>query len=114
MPISNFNRKLEILRFLIFLYGKLIQLAVRLEQEGLDAMDVRAKEAEALQLIDALRAEMHRAWNGSAATVMRNLREINNTAQRKVRELEEAVDKVGKVADILNTIDRAIQLVSGL
>ena len=114
MPISNFNRKLEILRFLIFLYGKLIQLALRLEQEGLDATDVRAKEAEALQLIDALRAEMFQDWNGSAAGVMRELRDINKMAQRKVRELEEVVDKVGKVADILNTIDRAIQLVSGL
>ena len=114
MPISNFNRKLEILRFLIFLYGKLIQLALRLEQEGLDATDVRAKEAEALQLIDALRAEMFQDWNGSAAAVMRELREINKTAQRKVRELEDVVDKVGKVADILNTIDRAIRLVSGL
>ena len=114
MPISSFNRKLEILRFLIFLYGKLIQLAVRLEQEGLDATDVRAREAEALELIDALRADMNRTWNGSAATVMRDLRDINNTAQRKVRELEETADQVGKVADILSTIDRAIQLVAGL
>ena len=45
---------------------------------------------------------------------MRQLRDINNTAQRKVRELDEAVDKVGKVAEILDTIDRALQLVSGL
>lgn len=114
MPISNFNRKLEILRFLVFLYGKLIQLALRLEQQGLDAADVRAREAEALQLIDALRAKMFRDWNGSAAAVMRELRAINKMAQRKVRELEEAVDKAGKVADILNTIDRAIRLVSAL
>jgi uncharacterized protein YukE len=114
VAISNFNRKLEILRFLVFLYGKLIQLSLRLELEGLDAADVRAKEGEALELIDALRAEMSRSWNGSAAAVMRGLREINNTAQRKVRELEETADKVGKVADILNTIDRAIELGSGL
>ena len=114
MPISNFNRKLEILRFLVFLYGKLIQLAVRLDLEGLDATDVRAREAEALRSIDALRSDMHRTWNGSATAVMRDLRDLNNAAQRKVRELGEAVDKVGKVADILNTIDRAIALVSGL
>ncbi len=114
MAIRNFNRKLEILRFLIFLYGKLIQLALRLEQQGLDATDVRAREAEALQSIEALRAQMFEDWNGSAAAVMRELREINNTAQRKVRELEDAVDKAGKVADILNTIDRAMQLVGGL
>lgn len=114
MPISNFNRKLEILRYLIFLYGKLMQLALRLEQQGLDATDARAREAEALQLIDALRADMFQDWNGSAAGVMRQLRDINNTAQRKVRELDEAVDKVGKVAEILDTIDRALQLVSGL
>jgi hypothetical protein len=114
VPISNFDRKLEILRFLIFLYGKLIQLAVRLEQDGLDSTDVRAKEAEALQLIDALRADMHKDWKGLADAVMRDLREINNTAQTQVRELDKVVDKVAKVADILNTIDRAIQLVSGL
>lgn len=114
MPISNFDRKLEILRFVIFLYGKLIQLALRLEQEGLDATAARAKEAEALQLIDALRADMFNDWNGSAATVMRDLRDINDTAQRKVRELDEVVDKVAKVADILGTIDKAIQLVRGL
>jgi hypothetical protein len=114
VPISNFNRKLEILRFVVFLYGKLIQLALRVEQEGLDAADVRAKEAEAQQLIDALRAEMFQDWNGSAAAVMRELRDINNSAQRKVRELDEAVDKVGKVADILDTFDRALQLVAGL
>ena len=114
MPIANFNSKLEILRFLVFLYGKLIQLSLILEQKGLDTADARAKEAEAQKLIDALRAEMYRNWNGSAAKVMRDLREINNTAQRKVRELEDTVDKTAKVADILNTIDRAIQLVSGL
>ena len=53
MPIANFNRKLEILRFLIFLYGKLIQLSLRLEQDGLDTTDVWAKEIEAQKLIDA-------------------------------------------------------------
>lgn len=114
MPIVNFNRKLEILRYLVFIYGKLMQLSLRLEQDGLDATDVRAREGEALELIDALRAGMFRGWNGSAAAVMRELRQINKAAQRKVRELEETVDKAGKVADILNTIDRAIQLVRGL
>lgn len=114
MPISNFNRKLEILRYLIFLYGKLIQLAVRLEMEGLDATDVRAREAEALQRVDALRADMLRTWNGSAAAIMRDLRAINAAAQRKVRELQDAVDKVGKVADILDAIDRALRLARSL
>jgi hypothetical protein len=114
VAISNFDRKLEILRFLIFLYSKLIQLSLRLEQEGLDASTVRAKEAEALELIDRLRADMFRTWNGSAADVMRQLRAINNTAQRGVRELADAVDKSGKVAHILDTIDRAIRLASGL
>ena len=67
MPISNFNRKLEILRYLIFLYGKLMQLALRLEQQGLDATDARAREAEALQLIDALRADMFQDCGRHAA-----------------------------------------------
>lgn len=114
MPISRFDRKLEILRFVIFLYGKLIQLAVRLEQQGLDTTDVRAREAQALQLIDALRADMRRDWHGSAAAVMRDLRDLNSTAQRKARELEQTVDKVGKLTDVLHTIDRAMKLVGGL
>ncbi len=47
MAISNFDKKLEILSFLVFLYGKLIRLAVILEQKGLDATDVRKREKEA-------------------------------------------------------------------
>ena len=45
---------------------------------------------------------------------MTDLRRINENAQRKVRELQSAADKAGKVADILGVIDRAITLASGL
>ena len=75
---------------------------------------MRAREGQALQLIDALRADMHRAWNGSADAVIRDLRDLNNAAQRKARELERTVDKISKLADVLHTIDRAMQLVGGL
>ena len=57
---------------------------------------------------------MLRTWNGQAAALMTDLRAINESAQRKVRELQNAVDKVKKVASILGEIDRALTLVRGL
>lgn len=114
MPISNFDKKLEILSFLVFLYGKLIRLAVTLERQGLDAKDVRKREKDASKLIDQLRSDMFRTWSGQATKVMADLRDMNAKAQRKVRELESVADKVGKVADILSVIDRAIALVASL
>ena len=114
MAISNFDRKMEILGFMVFLYGKLIRLAVIVEKEGEDSTPVRDREKQASKVIDDLRSDMFRTWNGQASRIMADLRGINENAQRKVRELESAVDKAGKVADILGVIDRAITLVSGL
>lgn len=114
MAISNFDKKLEILSFLIFLHGKLVKLSVILDQQGEDNTETRKREKEAQKVVDMLRGEMFRSWNGQAASVMRDLRQMNENAQRKVRELEKVADKVGKVAEILSVIDRAINLVSGL
>lgn len=114
MAISNFDKKLEILSFMVFLYGKLIRLAVILERQGLDAKDVRKREKDAAKLIDHLRSDMFRTWSGQAAKVMGDLRDMNAQAQRKVRELETVADKVGKVTDILSVIDRAMVLVGSL
>ncbi len=114
MAITSFDQKLEILSFLLFQYGKLIKLAVILEQQGLDSSDARTREEEALKEIDRLRGDMLRTWNGQAAALMTDLRAINESAQRKVRELQTAVDKVKKVASILGEIDRALALVRGL
>ena len=114
MAINSFDQKLEILSFLLFQYGKLIKLAVILEQQGLDSTDARKREKEASKEIDRLRGDMLRTWNGQAAALMTDLRAINESAQRKVRELQNAVDKVKKVASILGEIDRALTLVRGL
>lgn len=114
MPITAFDRKLEILSFVIFLHGKLITLALVVEQMGEDAAEVRRREDEAMQTIDALRADMLSVWSGNAAAVMRDLRAINTDAQRRVRELGDAVDRAQKLADILIRIDQAIALARGL
>lgn len=114
MAISNFDRKMEILGFMVFLYGKLIKFAVTVEMAGEDSTHVRSREKQAAKVIDDLRSDMFRTWNGQANSIMTDLRGINENAQRKVRELESAADKAGKVADILGVIDRAISLVSGL
>jgi len=114
MAITNFDRKLEILGFMIFLYGKLIRLAILVEKAGEDSTPVRDREKQAAQVIDDLRSDMFRTWNGQASNIMTDLRSINDNAQRKVRELESAVNKASKIADILGVIDRAIALVKGL
>ena len=114
MAITRFDDKLEILSFLVFLYGKLIRLAVVLERQGIDAREVRKREKEASELVDQLRGDMLRGWSGQAKKVMEDLRAMNAQAQRKVRELETTADKVSKVADILSVIDRAINLVGAL
>lgn len=114
MAIRNFDRKMEILSFMVFLYGKLIKLAVVVENQGIDSADIRLREKQAAKIIDDLRADMFRSWNGQAKKVMTDLRGINESAQRKVRELESSVDKVGKVAAVLGVIDRAITLATGL
>ena len=114
MAISNFDRKMEILGFMVFMYGKLIKLAVIVENEGEDSTPIRSREKQAAQVIDDLRSDMFRSWNGQANKIMTDLRRINENAQRKVRELQSAADKAGKVADILGVIDRAITLASGL
>lgn len=114
MAITDFDEKLKVLNFLVFQYGKLINLAVILEQQGLDSSEAREREKEAMQKIDKLRSEMFRTWNGQTQQLMTELRAINQSAQRKVRELKSAVDKVGKVASILGEIDRALALVAGL
>lgn len=114
MAITNFDRKMEILGFMVFLYGKLIRLAVIVEKAGEDSKPVRDREEQASKIIDDLRSDMLRAWNGRADKIMEDLRGMNENAQRKVRELESAIDKAGKVADILGVIDRAIALAGGL
>ncbi len=114
MAISNFDKKLEILSFLLFLYSKLIRLSLIVEQQGEDATSVRQQESEALILIDALRGDMIRNWNGQADILMQDLRAINEQAQRKVRELESAVKKVEKLAEIIGVIDKAINLIKVL
>ena len=114
MAIKAFDKKLEILSFVIFLHGKLITLALTIEQLGEDASEVREREAGAMQVINSLRREMLADWSGSAAGVMRELRAINSDAQRRVRELADAVDKAQKVTTILARIDKAISLARGL
>ena len=114
MAISAFDKKLEILSFVIFLHGKLIRLALVLEQMGEESARVREREAEALQTIDAMRAAMLTTWSGNAKSVMRDLRAINADAQRRVRELEDAVDRIGKLTSVLERIDKAIALVRNL
>ena len=61
MAISNFDKKLEILSYLIFVQGKLIKLDVKLVQQGEDSAEVKKREKNAQKAIDTLRSDMFRS-----------------------------------------------------
>lgn len=108
------EEKLELVNFLIFLRGKLQSLAIRLILLGEDPAKVDKAEKRLAQEIKKLRVNMMLDWQGDAVELMAKLRQSNEQAQRRVRELKEAQDRTEKLADILGLIDRGLASVSGL
>lgn len=103
--------KLELLRFLVFLRGKLQNLAFELELMGENTTEIDKAEKRAAKAIQTLRVELMRRWQGDASTIMLDLRSLNEAAQRKVRELSEAQGRAQKIADIVGLIDRGLAVV---
>lgn len=95
--------------FFSFQHG--LRLSVILHGKWFDNSEVLAREEQTMDIIDNLRSDLFRSSNGRASSMMNDIKSINNTAQRKVRELEHVKDKVAKVTDIMNVIDRVIGLV---
>ena len=102
------DEKLELVNFLIFLRGKLQSLAIRLLLLGEDPADVDKAEAKLAARIDQLRINMMQQWQGNANTLMAELRQSNQKAQRHLRELKDSQDRAGKLADILSLIDKGL------
>ncbi|NNJ64763.1 MAG: hypothetical protein HKP16_04300 [Xanthomonadales bacterium] len=105
------QQKLELLRFLIFLRGKLQNLSIELLMLGEDPSKVDAAEKKLARLINKLRVNLMRSWQGNAANLMADLRKRNERAQRRLRELKDAQDRAGKIADILKEIDDGLSAV---
>jgi hypothetical protein len=102
------EEKLELVRFLIFLRGKLQNLSIELLMLGEDPSKVDAAEKKLATHINKLRVNLMRNWQGSAANLMSDLRQRNERAQRRLRELKDAQDRAGKIADILTEIDKGL------
>ena len=108
------EEKLELVRFLIFLRGKLQNLSIELLMLGEDPAQVDAAEKKLAGHINRLRINLMQNWQGNAANLMDDLRKRNERAQRRLRELKESRDRAGKIADILAEIDQGMQTVLNL
>lgn len=108
------REKLDFVNFLIFLRGKLQSLAIRLALEGQDHSEVDKAEENLAEIIRRLRVSIMQQWQGDATAVMKELRTLNNKAQKKVRELENTIKKVEKVSEIITIIDDGLTAVSKL
>lgn len=106
--------KLELLRYLIFLRGKLQHLSIELLIEGVDTTSVDQAEQKLAQRIDTLRSQVMQNWVGDAQQIMTELRDLNDKAQAKIRDLRESADKAAKLSEFVGLLDQGLQLLAGL
>lgn len=108
------NEKLELLNYLIFIRGKLQSLAIELTLEGQDSSRVEAAEKELATRIDQLRSRLMQQWHGDAGAVMSELRDLNEKAQGKIREMRNATNKAEKAGDVVKILDKGLNLISSI
>ena len=108
------NEKLELLRYLIFIRGKVQHLSIELLIMGQDSSQVDQVEQQLTQKINALRGQIMQDWQGDAGTVMNELKAINEKAQSKIRDLRAAVDKAQKVTEFVKILDQGLGLLTSL
>lgn len=108
------NDKLELLRYLIFIRGKLQHLSIELLTLGQDSSQVDEAENKLAQRIETLRGQVMQDWQGDANQIMDQLKALNEKAQNKIRELRNAVDKAQKITDFVQILDQGLALVTGL
>ena len=108
------DEKLELVKFLIFLQGKLQSLAIELLLLGEDPTEVDKAEVKLGKQIRKLRINMLQTWQGEAAALMTDLRQLNKKAQRRLREFKNAQNRTEKLANILGLIDKGLGALSGI
>ncbi len=108
------DEKIALVNYLIFLRGKLQSLAIKLVMLGEDPAKVDEAEEQLADRISRLRVNLMQQWQGDASQLLVELRQSNENAQRRLRELEDAQDKAEKLANILGLIDRGLAAVAML
>lgn len=108
------NEKLDLLKYLIFIRGKLQHLSIELLTMGEDTSKVDAKEKKLAAQINKLRGAVMQDWQGDASQIMSELQSLNEKAQAKIREMRDAVDKTQALSDFLGILDKGLALVAGL
>lgn len=108
------NDKLELLRYLIFIRGKLQHLSIELLTMGEDTTQVDNAEQKLADDIQMLRGQVMAQWQGDAQVVLGQLRNLNEKAQDKIREMRAAVDKAQKITDFVGILDQGLALVAKL
>jgi len=108
------NDKLELLRYLIFIRGKLQHLSIELLIKGQDSSQIDTVEKKLAADIDMLRAKVMQSWNGDAQQILSELKALNEKAQDKIRQLRKAVNKAKKLTELVSLLNQGLSLLSGL
>jgi hypothetical protein len=108
------DEKIELVNYLIFLRGKLQSLAIKLLLMGEDPEEVDKAEEDLAKKINLLRVNLMQQWQGDAKQLLAELKQSNEKAQRHLRELKDSQDRAGKLANILDLIDRGLGAVAAL
>jgi hypothetical protein len=110
----NNNEKLSLLKYLIFMRGKLQHLSFELLIAGRDTSKVDAREEKLAKQIDVIRSRVMESWQGNASQIMGELRSLNNKAQEKIRQMRASVDKTKKLTEFVSILDQGLALVGKL
>lgn len=108
------NEKLDLLNYLIFIRGKLQSLIIELMLEGQDTAKVEAAEKKLDTQIDQLRSKLMQQWQGDADTILAELRDLNEKAQGKIREMRNATNKAEKAGEVVKVLDKGLDLISSI
>jgi len=110
----NTEDKLELLRYLIFIRGKIQHLSMELLVQGQDTGEVDAREKKLAVQIDTLRGQVMDDWSADAAQVMSDLRALNEQVQTAIRDLRASTDKAEKISRVVQLLDKGLAEVARL
>ncbi len=106
--------KLDLLKYLIFLRGKMQHASIELLTLGEETTQVDDAEKKLATQIDVLRGKVMDQWQGNADQITTELQSLNTKAQAKLRQMRSAVGKAQAVTDFVGILDKGLALVAGL
>lgn len=108
------EQRLELLNFLSFMHNKLTRLGLRLFALGEDTTTIDEARQQLEHEIDQLRSMLMNDWAGEADQIIAELRQLNEQAQRSIRNLNTTTDRLQKVARIIELFDEGLNLVKAV